>query len=354
MALKTYVLLENSKSSAEVFLRVNGNQRVRQDKRVVDHPYLQVGFTDRGGYNKVIRLKLNSNTIYQDEQMKLGVPANAKFTQAERDAVRFNHGVLVTGNPVVQQFLETSPEFDQFWIPDSQGRIGMCPDVHQPKYRLMDKEADNRSSNEAFRKRTLAAVKIMNLDLKSGQELMVRLNGSSFQTPGTLEEVQNELVAWLDEADEAGVDELLRDEKTGTEEALLLLDEAIKYGVVDMDAVEDSVVKVVRHTGRMIPLKSIPSSYASGERQRLFCEFLVSRDGGLVFDDLKNEVAQRKRSEAVDEARPNAMAKDESDIDGGEDVVEPDGVAEEKEPVKKEPVKRGVKRKRRNVKRKPR
>src|SRR5678816_978607 len=130
--VKVYHLLPHTESSAQVYIQANANQKVRLSKRPIDHAYGQITFANREGSNKTIRLKLNTDEIYLQNQIKpeIGIPANEKYTQAERDALMFRDGVLITSNKTVQLFLETSPQFDEFWIPDEQGRVGSCPDIH--------------------------------------------------------------------------------------------------------------------------------------------------------------------------------------------------------------------------------
>jgi len=114
MAVKTYVLLEHTKPTIEAYQRVNQHQRVRLDKRPYDHAYLKQTFTTKDGKSRTARLKLNCNTIWQDEQIKpeVGIPANEPFTQEERDAVKFVNEVLTTNHPMVQEYLESIPQYD--------------------------------------------------------------------------------------------------------------------------------------------------------------------------------------------------------------------------------------------------
>ena len=127
MSVKTYILLEHTNSSANVYVQVNKDQRVRLLKRPIDHAYGQITFTDRDGKNRTIRYKSQTDEIYQDKQIKeLMIPANEKFTQSERDALCFRDGVLITDIPTTQNYLDTSPQHEDFWLPekDPQGKKG--------------------------------------------------------------------------------------------------------------------------------------------------------------------------------------------------------------------------------------
>lgn len=304
MALKTYVLLEHTNSSAQVYLQVNAAQRVRLEKRPVDHAYGQITFMDRDGKNKTIRLKLNTDEIILQNQIKpdIGIPANEKYTQAERDALMFRDGVLTTTNPTVQKYLEASPQFEDFWQkekdPEKKGRVGSCPDIRQPLYKLYDKTVELRSNNEMFKKRVAAANKIMAIqDVTKGQELMYRLNGSFFKAPDDLLEIVDQLVTFLDSADEAMLDALLKEDVNIDEKTTMLLGKAIGFGIISFDRVPDKIVRV--NGDKVIPLKEISSEYSADERKRYFCEFLTSEDGKLLMNDIQKAVAAAEKKEAA-------------------------------------------------------
>lgn len=291
MAIKTYVLLDHTRPTAPVYLQVNATQRQRLDTRPVDHSFMQVTFTDREGKNRTIRLKLSTNKIYQDEQIKDGILANEKFTQAEKDSVRFQNGVLTTGNLTVQAFLEASPQNEDFWKPlpdDTEKKVGYCVDIQQPMYRLFDNTKEKISDNEMFKKRLKAANKINDLDLEASQALMIRLNGSFFKAPDNLLDCQLGLVAFLDDANEAALDDLIRDTITVDEKVTVLIGKAIKAGVISFDAVPNQVVKMVGD--KKVNLKEVSSEYDPEERKRIFAEFLISKDGELLLNDLNKDV----------------------------------------------------------------
>lgn len=300
MAIKIYVLLDHTKPTAPVYLQVNATQRQRLDTRPVDHAFMQLTFTDREGKNRTIRLKHSTNKIYQDEQIKDGILANEKFTQAEKDSVRFQNGVLTTGNLTVQAFLEASPQFEDFWKPieiDGEKKVGYSADVQQPLYRLFDNRKEVINENEMFKKRLKAANKIVDLDLEAAQNLMIRLNGSFFKPPTDLLDCQNALVAFLDEANEAALDDLVRDVATIDEETTVLIGKAIQAGILSFDAVPNQVVKVTNE-GKYINLKEVSSEYPMVERKRIFSEFLTSKEGKLLADDLKKDVKKKEKKAA--------------------------------------------------------
>lgn len=308
MALKTYILLPHTDSSAQVYVQPNPNQKIRLTKRPVDHAYGQVTFMDRDGVTKTIRLMVGSgcNEIFQDLQIKpeIGLPANAKFTQADRDAVKFVEGVLQTEDPTVQKFLETSPQFEDFWNPDKdpkknerpnkQGRVGKCADIRQPLYKLHDETVELEEEDRMFVKRLTAANKINKIkEVKEAQALMYRLNGSFFKAPNDIKKCRSELVRFLDSADDAMLDELLKEDFNVDEETTILIGKAIGLDVISFDKVPDQIVMI--RGADFVPLKEISSEYSQEQRKMYFAEFLTSKDGTPMLNDIKKKVAAAEK-----------------------------------------------------------
>lgn len=289
MPTKTYVLLEHTKPTANVYIQVNKDQRVPIAARRLDMAHLQVGFTDKKGEYKTLRLKLNAKSVYQDEQIEAKILANEKFTQKEREAVTFKHGVALVKADIVQKFLDATPQNESFWIPDEEGRVGACDEILQPLFKEYDKGVEIKSTNKNFKKRLSAANRINDLTLEEGQALMIRLNGSHFTPPTELEEIQNQLVDWLDITDEAGMDALIRKDHTTDEEATIVVSKAIEAKLVSFDKVPGQVVKVKGNN--TLTLKEVPKDFNAHDQQRYFIEYLISDAGKLVYEDLKNEVS---------------------------------------------------------------
>lgn len=306
MATKTYILLPHTESSANVYVQPNANQRIRLKNRPIDHAYGQVTFMDRGGKNRTIRLKLETDEIFQDVQIKdKMIPANAKFTQSERDALRFTDGRNIVENETVQKFLEASPQFEDFWLPEKdpekKGRVGNCPDIRKPLYKLLDQVSDLKASDNMFRKRLAAGNKINAIeDIRVGQELMIRLNGAFFKAPDDILKIRDELISFLDDADEVMLDNLLKEDINIDEKVTVLIGRAIGLGIISFDKVPDQVVRI---SGQKVTnLKQISSTYAPEERKKYFSEFLTSEDGKLLMQDIQKAVAAADKKVEVVEA----------------------------------------------------
>jgi hypothetical protein len=297
MPVKTYVLLPHTKPTAPIYQRVNKDQRVRLDKRPVDHAYLKQTFTTPDGKNRTARLKLSCNTIWQDEQIKpdIGIPANEQFTQAERDAVKFVNEINMVRNETVQTYLESIPQWDGWegWKKDEKGNQKGYSE-ERPLYTLLDKELISKSTNEEFKKRLRAANKVAAIeDLKEGQNLMIRLNGRSFTPPNDLIDLQNALIEFVDDATDEMLDALLKDETSADEKVIILISRAISEGIISFDAVKDQVSK--KKGDGWLSVKNVSSTYSAEERERYFAEFLTSEDGKLLRSDLEKEVEKNEK-----------------------------------------------------------
>lgn len=299
MSVKTYVLLEHTHATAQVYLQVNPQQRVRLYKRPNDHAYGQITYTDREGNNRTIRLKLNCNSIFQDEQIeKHKIPANEKYTQAERDALMFRDGSLTTENLTVQKYLEASPQFNGFWVKDKDGKVGSCSELRQPLYTVYDENIELDTEDRMFMLRLKAANKIAAInDVKVAQELMYKLNGSFFKAPNEIKKCRSELIRFLDESDEAMLEKLLEGDMNVDEKTTVLIGKAIGLEIISFDRVEDQVVKI--SGSKVVNLKEISSEYTPEERKRYFSEFLTSNDGKLLMQDLEKEVKKAEMKETV-------------------------------------------------------
>jgi hypothetical protein len=285
----TFVLLEHTQSNVPVFRRVNGNQRVRMNTRLIDHPYLKLTFLDAADEkNKTIRLKLSSNSIYLKEQMDAGIPANEPFTAAEKKAVEFNNGFVMTKNPIVVQYLKASPQMEGF--------KGVCPDIIRPLYKVLDRTVEIKSENSLIKKQAKAIQRLLSLNLKEGQDLMIAINGKFFDPPKTLEEVQNGLVAWMNATDEAGLDTLLRktdkkaapSDESAEDEIAVLIARAVQNDIISFDHEKDQVSKKVN--GKFVPVKTISSDMDKDARAKLFSDFLLTKEGYALADDIQEDL----------------------------------------------------------------
>lgn len=305
--MKTYIALKHSKSSAQVFVQVSKDKRIKIDERPVDHAFGQITFMDRDGKNKTIRLKLGVDTIDLQEQIKNHmIPANEKWTQEERDALKFKYGVLRTDNPTIQKFLETSPQFDQNWIKmskqpdgtwkkdDKKGRAVQCRDIMAPMYTLYDETVELVANDNMFKKRLDAANKIYGLNLEQAQELMIRLNGSFFTPPDDLIKCRTMLVDFLDAANEEMLDNLLRKDINKDEEVTILIGKAVHLEIISFDKVKDQVVRL-KGNGKYDKLKEISSEYEPQVRKQFFAELLTSEDGKLLLQDLEKAVKAKDK-----------------------------------------------------------
>ncbi len=304
--LKTYVLLDHTKPAANIYRQINATQRAKLDKRVVDHPYLQIAFQDRDGKRRVIRLRLSmTDEIFMDEQKKLGIEANIPHTQRDKDAVRFVFGTLMTANLTVQKFLETSPQFEPFWQKDEKGREpGVCEDLFGPLYKLLDESKDILGRSEEFKIRVKAGALINDLNLKSAQDMLIRVYGSFYKPPAVSEsmtaevalaECQNQLVDFIDDLKIDQLKEFL--EKADTEDlsdkVTVLIGNAIQAGLISFDKIPNQVTKTKGNKDQR--LMTLSNEHSEEQRLVMFAEFLVSENGKALFEDLQSDLKTLKK-----------------------------------------------------------
>lgn len=296
METKTYVMLDSMDASAPIYQTMQGGKRSLIRKRPFYRPLLQVTFTGEDGKNKTIRYKKNSNSIFQDEQIKEGILANDRFTSSERNDPYFRHGTLTTNLPQLQTFLENHPE--------NEGFSGICDGVTKA-FKLMDKAVEAKVTNSDLKRRAKAAVKIFDLDLPSAQEMLIRLNGSYFKTPspddytGTAEEkvasataeCQNMLISFLDDSEEEGVDAILKEneELNVDEKTTVLIGKLLNADLLSFSATEGKISKKDK-SGKWIEVRDMSNDYSMDEKKRLFSDFLNSDAGKNLKEDLENDL----------------------------------------------------------------
>lgn len=286
MAIKTYVLLDHMDATAPIYQTVKGGQRIRITKIPRHRPSLQITFTNPEGKNRTIRYKGNSKTIFQDEQIKDGILANEPFTTTERRDLEFKMGQLTIAKAGAQEYLEAHPEFEGF--------DGLCDDVLRPVYKLLNKEAETKITNQELRKRAKAATKILDLDLKAAQRMLLRINGSYFKVPDDVDECQNMLIDFLENTEEAGLDAILKQdsELNIDEQTTILIGELINQGTLSFDQVEGKISKKTK-AGKWVVIRDMAEEYTMDERKRLFSDFLNSDEGKNLKTDLQGDLKQQ-------------------------------------------------------------
>lgn len=296
METKTYVMLDSMDASAPIYQTMPGGKRSLIKKRPFYRPLLQVTFTGEDGKNRTIRYKKNSNSIFQDDQIKEGILANERFTSSERNDAYFRHGTLTTKLPQLQKFLENHPENENF--------SGICDGVTKA-FKLMDKAVEAKVTNADLKKRAKAAVKIFDFDLVGAQEMLIRLYGAYFKTPteadftGTEEEkiasataeCQNMLIEFLDNSEEEGVDAILKeDEKLNVDEkTTVLIGKLLNADLLSFSATEGKISKKDK-SGKWIEVRDMSNEYSMDEKKRLFSDFLNSDAGKDLKEDLENDL----------------------------------------------------------------
>lgn len=292
MSFKTYVLLDSLNSDAPIYQTLPEGKRIKITKMPFWSPFLRITYQDKNGIGKTIRYKsgatdANGNSVLdQREQIdKLKIDANEHFTTAERADTRFRNGVRVTGKKITQDYLEAYPAFDGF--------EGFCDEIPRPLYKLLDKEAESKVKNSDIRLRVKAANKVIELDLDSAQAMLIRLNGSFFETPNDLEECQNMLMEFIDDAEEGGLKAVLAEDSEINidDKTTVLIGKLINANLLSFDKVDGKISKKGKD-GKWIVIRDMSSEYSMDERKRLLSDFLNTTDGKPLKNDLENDLME--------------------------------------------------------------
>lgn len=297
MASKTYVLLDHmNPTSGNLFVRTTKTSRQVQNKLPWYRPYLKVTFTDDKGINKTIRYKSTTNVIYQDEQMKAGIPANEKFRTQEYRALEFRHSVLTTDDATIQAYLEAYPGFDGF--------KGKCADVRKPEYTIYDKKAETKVQNDLIFQRIQAGTKIFDMNLEETKNILYRIYGTSYVPSEDIQDNRAVLINFLDETEE-GIALFLDEKETEDDKITILVGKLLTAEILSFDK---NMGQVSRRVGDVWnDVLPVSAEHDLPERKRLFSIFLNSDEGKLLKDDLTNDL---KKYNAAKKAAEKAASKE--------------------------------------------
>lgn len=294
---KVYELLPHSKPTAPISILVTPKDKVRMDVLKKFDAYKTMTITTKENKQRRLRFKLNSNYIFQDDQIKHEqIPANEKFTDDEMNALRFKNGFLITDVEIVQRFLEASPQFQGF-----EGKSSI-----KPMYRLVDVDKEIEDEDAAFQLRRKAANKIAEFNEVEAGEMLLKLNGSFYPVPEGLKRRRQALVQWMDSASDDSLKDLVKEDTSVDEAITILIGKAIGLGIIDFLEVPNQVSWIISEKDgvkEFRDLKEIPSSYSLPDRKMYFGQFLNSSDGKLVRNDIEARIKEIETPKTADGAK---------------------------------------------------
>lgn len=291
MASKRYELLPCMDADAPVYQTLPDGKREKVTKIPFWRPTLRQTFQDETGRSKTIRYKATSATILQSDQIeKEKILANEPFTAQEYNDLVFRFANLQTDNLTAQDYLEAHPDF--------LGFKGKRPaESREPKYKLVDEVVEAKNKNSEVRLRVNAAKKVLDMEsLDDLQSMIIRLNGAHVVPPNSVEDCQNALMDFIDDAEEEGLKAVMKDEKEATidEQTRVLLTKLINADLLSFDAVVGVISKKDKD-GKWTTIRQMSSEYPVEERMRLFSDWLNTLDGKPLKTDLEKDAKKIKK-----------------------------------------------------------
>jgi hypothetical protein len=285
---RKYVLSDAIKSSAQIYQKTSDSKEgIRLDTPRSMKLFLQHVFTDKDGKQRKTRLKFGSSDIFMDTQIeKDKIPANDQYTEAERNALFFINGVLVTQDEYIQTFLsaDNNPQREDF-TGRNRGNLS-------PIFRELDEEKDANEENKFIFDTGRALVKIEAMSLVEVQSLVAIMFGSSYPTPARLKDCQN-LCAKALEGNEERINMVLNGEWGKDEEITVLLNKAITKGVVSLENKADYVQ--MKKGKDWVDVKMVVADNYE-QKEMLFRQFLASQEGELLRKDIEGLIAEPKQN----------------------------------------------------------
>lgn len=289
---KMYVLLESLRSEVPIYVMPSKGKKLKQNKIPKAKAYLQTTFTSEEGETRTMRLKLNSTSVWLDEQIEKGIPANAKYTVAERRAVEFKNEILVTSSRIVQEFLDNHPQNEKF--------KGSAPDGERPLFKEYNPVAVAKSTNEELKRRVKAANIILDLGAEDAKKLLVAVKGAFHTVPTDIVDVQNELFEYIDDEDK-GVENVIafgEQNKEGKTQLKLSEDQKVKITLSKLIAaklVSFTEIKgyvSIKKGDKYEKMKAISEELSQEERLETLVSYLTTDETGKTFLEELNKMEQ--------------------------------------------------------------
>lgn len=287
----TFVLEEALNLQSEIYQQTPGGQRSRIVKIPAYRPYLEAMVRDEKGKTRRLRYKEHSNFLFADEQKKEeNIDDNAKFTESERDNSWFRHGILVTESNSLINYLRAYPGNSKSPYKSDKIKPGI--------FKELDVQKEKEALNEDLRNRTMAAHKIFTLSKPELDDMILDINGSFFEVPSDIQEVQNLLLEWLDNTDDSGVKRIINfiPNETIDKEARLMVGRLINSGFLSFDELPNAIAKKGKANDWVKVREISATDYTPDQRVDFFVTFLTSKDGKALYDELKTEDLKSKET----------------------------------------------------------
>lgn len=245
---------------------------------------------DENGKSVVLRLLAECDSIDQAEQVKLGFPANLKFTERDGQLRLFKNGKLESTRSNQIAFFDSIPGNIAF--KGDRGDYSVLFEEYIPQV------AQKQNVDFGF-KQAQAMVAAYNLDEATIDTKLIRLYGGTYQLPDTRDAKLEAIQDAINEATEtsAALDIILETSETETIETTI--GKAINAGVLSFIQKPDQVM--IKREGQFVDFLKISADHTEQQKLDLFIDRLSASDGKVMLNAVKEALLKNANAPKVEE-----------------------------------------------------
>lgn len=245
---------------------------------VVNHDdyglHLTYTFTDKEGLSRTTRFLKAANTIWQDEQIKLGFPANQKLTEADRAEVRFKGSKIITTKKNVQDFLVNCPSNEAF-----EGDRG----EYQVLFREFKPEISRRKNSDLALRQAKCILALEEMTPEQMDNKLLQINGSAYELPVDKEEKKEVLLDLVNELDYETLALIL--EKEAEDSIEVIIGKAINQKVLSFIEAPGQIS--IKRNGEFAKLLQVSEDHNEEQKIALFIDTLRTEEGKITLTAIK-------------------------------------------------------------------
>jgi hypothetical protein len=281
---KIYQLIQSG-DRVKFFRKQKGsNQRLAAANSISDYQIpLKFTFTDEQGMSRTIRYLSQSNTIYQDEQIKNGFLANIKLTSRDRADLKFKGGFLIAKKKNVQDFLDTCPCNEAF-VGDRDGAMILFREFKPAEGK---KENISRAYNQAK-----AVIAMKEFSESEIDKKLIEIFGSLLKLPKERQDKEELMIAAINDTPSA-LDIILKENKT--DEVMITIGLAINNDVLSF--IKNPEYVMLKRVDEWEQLRRVSRDNSEQQKVALFADFLQSTEGKTTLEVIANLVEAKTKVE---------------------------------------------------------
>lgn len=239
--------------------------------------------TDAEGNSITYRFISESNEVEMAAQIKLGFLANYKFTQRDRDSLRFKNGYLTSTRKNIKAFLDTIPANEAFTGERDETEV---------LFREYKPEVVRKANLNLGFRQAQALVAAHSLSEEQMDIKLIKIYGSAYQLPvgadaekqkeAKLEALQDAINA-VDDNSESVLTIITKTEDQDNVETII--GKAVNAGVISFLEKADQIM--IKRNGLFVEFLKISDQQNEEQKMNLFIDRLSASDGGPMLTAVK-------------------------------------------------------------------